>query len=318
MASVCAGMLALMDGGVKIKAPVAGIAMGLIMEGDRVAVLSDILGSEDASGDMDFKVAGSEQGITALQLDLKAAGISMEILKRALEQAREGRLHILREMLKTLSAPRPELSKYAPKIERVYIGVDKIGMVIGSGGKTVRAIQEATGTEIEFDDDTGHAIIASPDAEAIKKAATWVRQIAEGMKVGEIRQAKVVELREFGCFVAVVPTNEDGMVHVSELSDAYVERVDDYVKVGMPVDVKVISVDEQTGKVRMSIKQALKDLGKPQLAPLNPQAPTGPRPPQGPPGGRPPFSGGRPGGGFRPAGPPRGGGGPGGFRRDRR
>jgi polyribonucleotide nucleotidyltransferase len=323
MASVCAGMLALMDGGVKVKAPVAGIAMGLIMEGNQVGVLSDILGSEDASGDMDFKVAGSEKGITALQLDLKAAGISKEILTRALGQAREGRLHILGEMMKALNAPRPTLSKYAPKIERVFIGTDKIGMVIGSGGKTVRGIQEATGVEIEFDDDTGHAIILSQDAEAIAKAAAWVRQIAEGLKLGEVRHAKVVELREFGCFVSVMPTNEDGMVHVSEISDEYVQRVDDFVKVGMEVDVKVINIDEATGKVRMSIKQALRDLGKPQLPPLNPQAvpagqqaPPGGQPPRPP---RPPFGGGgRPqGGGFRPRGPGGGGGG-GGFRRDRR
>jgi polyribonucleotide nucleotidyltransferase len=321
MASVCSGMLALMDGGVKVKAPVAGIAMGLIMEGDQVAVLSDILGSEDASGDMDFKVAGSQKGITALQLDLKAAGIGLEILRRALEQAREGRLHILGEMLKALDAPRPALSKYAPKIERVYIGVDKIGMVIGSGGRVVRGIQEATGVEIEFDDDTGHAIIMSQDAEGIKKAATWVRQIAEGLKVGDMRQARVVELREFGCFVSVVPTNEDAMVHVSEFSDEYVSRVEDFVKVGQEVDVKVISVDETTGKVRGSIKQARRDLGKPPLPPLNPQAVQA-RPPMGPrPQGGPPGPGG--GGGFRPrprdgrGGPPRGGPRPD-FRRDRR
>lgn len=304
MASVCAGMLALMDGGVKVKAPVAGIAMGLIMEGDRVGVLSDILGSEDASGDMDFKVAGSEAGITALQLDLKAAGISMDILKNALAQAREGRLHILSQMLQALNAPRAALSKYAPKIERVFIGVDKIGMVIGSGGKVVRGIQEATGVEIEFDDDTGHAIILSQDQDAINKAATWVRQIAEGLKLGEIRHAKVVELREFGCFVSVMPTNEDGMVHVSEISDEYVQRVDDFVKVGLEVDVKVINIDEATGKVRMSIKQALKDLGKPQLPPLNPQA-MQQRPPAPPRdgGGRPPHQG----GGFRPRERERGG-----------
>jgi polyribonucleotide nucleotidyltransferase len=194
-------------------------------------------------------------------------------------------------------------------VERVYIGTDKIGMVIGSGGKTVREIQEKTGTEIEFDDDTGHAIVMSPDPESIKKAAAWVRQIAEGLKLGQMFRAKVTELREFGAFVETIPTGADGLVHVSHIADGFVQRPDDYLQVGMEVDVKVIHVDEVTGKVKMSIKEALRDLGKPGLTPIRPVTPGGPPPerrfPERPRDGG--FGRGRP--------PRRGGPGPGAFRR---
>jgi polyribonucleotide nucleotidyltransferase len=317
MASICGASLAMMDGGVQIKAPVAGIAMGLISEDDgRYAILTDILGTEDAYGDMDFKVAGTEKGITGLQMDLKTPGIKIEIVRAALEQAREGRLHILGKMREALPAPRPDISPWAPKILRIPVPIDKIGLIIGGGGRTIRGIQQRTDTEVEFDDEAGFAIIIGRDLEKVKQAASYITSIVEGLKVGEMRKAKVVELRDFGAFVEVIPTGEPGMIHVSEITSSYVENVQEYLKVGQEIDVKVISVDEM-GKVRMSLKQANESLGKPPAEAVYQGA--APPPPRRDMGRGGPRRGGCGGGGRGgPGGPRRDGDrrGPGGPRRD--
>lgn len=305
MASVCGATLALMDGGVPIRAAVAGIAMGLIYEDEeRFAVLSDILGTEDAYGDMDFKVAGTEKGVTGLQMDLKTPGITVEVIRRALAQAREGRRYILGRMREVISAPRSDLSPYAPRIVRVKVDPDKIGKIIGGGGRTIREIQKRTKTEIEFDDEEGVAVISGQTLEDVGKCATVIRDIVEGLKPGDLRKGKVAEIRDFGAFVEVELTGEQGLVHISEIADGYVERVEDYLKVGQPVDVQVIGVDE-TGKVRLSIKRANEALGKPKPEPVyqGSAPPRGGRRPGPPRGGR-----GGPRRGARGGGPPRGGG----------
>lgn len=279
MATVCAGTLALMDAGVKIKAPVAGIAMGLIKEGDQVAILSDILGSEDASGDMDFKVAGTETGVTAIQLDLKTPGISIDIMKKAMDQAKDGRLHILSKMKEAISEPRATLSKYAPKIVSIPVPREKIGLIIGPGGKTIREITAKTGVEIEIDDDRGVAMLISSDQDAIDQAKTIVTTMVEGLTLGNIYKVVVKELRDFGALVEVPYTQQGGMIHVSEIADGYVQHVEEYLKPGVIVDAKLIQLDEfQRG--RFSIKQASKELGKPNLEKLDSPGVITPRPPR--------------------------------------
>ncbi|AXI82668.1 polyribonucleotide nucleotidyltransferase [Xylella taiwanensis] len=251
MASVCGSSLALMDAGVPVKAPVAGIAMGLVKEGDRFVVLSDILGDEDHLGDMDFKVAGTSEGVSALQMDIKIEGITEEIMKQALQQARIGRLHILSEMDKALAAPRAELSDYAPRLLTIKIHPDKIRDVIGKGGSTIQAITKDTGTQIDIQDD-GTIIIASVNNAAAREAKRRIEQITSDVEPGRVYEGKVVKIMDFGAFVTILP-GKDGLVHVSQISSERVERVGDKLKEGDVVRVKVLEVDKQ-GRIRLSIK----------------------------------------------------------------
>ncbi|HEY5216271.1 MAG TPA: polyribonucleotide nucleotidyltransferase, partial [Pseudolabrys sp.] len=251
MASVCGGSLALMDAGVPLKRPTAGIAMGLILEDKRFAVLSDILGDEDHLGDMDFKVAGTEEGVTSLQMDIKIAGITEEIMKVALGQAKEGRLHILNEMAKALTSARAELGEHAPRIEMFKIPTDKIREVIGTGGKVIREIVEKTGAKINIEDD-GSVKVASADAESIKAAINWIKSIASDPEPGKIYEGTVVKVMDFGAFVNFFGA-KDGLVHISQLASQRVNKVNDVVKEGDKVKVKLLGMDER-GKVRLSMK----------------------------------------------------------------
>ncbi len=256
MASVCGTSLALMDAGVPIKAPVAGIAMGLIKEGDKFAVLSDIMGDEDHLGDMDFKVAGSKDGITALQMDIKIDGITAEIMKTALAQAKEGRLHILNEMSKALSETREEMSDFAPRIISFKIDPSKIREVIGKGGATIRGITEQTGASIDLTDD-GVVNIASVDKAAGEEARKIIEEITAEVEVGKVYEGKVARLMDFGAFVTILP-GKDGLVHISQISDERVEKVSDKLSEGDIVKVKVLEIDRQ-GRVRLSMKEVKDD-----------------------------------------------------------
>ncbi|MFL4999235.1 MAG: polyribonucleotide nucleotidyltransferase [Xanthobacteraceae bacterium] len=251
MATVCGTSLALMDAGVPLKRPTAGIAMGLIKEGERFAVLSDILGDEDHLGDMDFKVAGTERGVTSLQMDIKIAGITEEIMHVALDQAKDGRLHILGEMAKALTSARAELGEHAPRIEVFSIPVDKIREVIGSGGKVIREIVEKTGAKIDIQDD-GTVKVASAKHEAIKAAINWIKSIASEPEVGHIYDGTVVKVVDFGAFVNFFGS-KDGLVHISQLAPRRVQKVTDVVREGDKVKVKLLGFDER-GKVRLSMK----------------------------------------------------------------
>jgi polyribonucleotide nucleotidyltransferase len=251
MATVCGTSLALMDAGVPLKRPTAGIAMGLILEDKRFAVLSDILGDEDHLGDMDFKVAGTEEGVTALQMDIKIAGITEEIMKVALHQAKSGRLHILGEMAKALTAARAELGEYAPRIETFKIPTDKIREVIGTGGKVIREIVEKTGAKINVEDD-GTVKVASADGESIKAAVNWIKSIASDPEIGHIYEGTVVKTMDFGAFVNFFGA-KDGLVHISQLAAHRVQKTTDVVKEGDKVKVKLLGFDER-GKVRLSMK----------------------------------------------------------------
>ncbi len=254
LASVCSGVLALMDGGVPIKAPVAGIAMGLILEGDKYAVLSDIMGLEDHLGDMDFKVSGSAEGITALQMDIKIEGVTLEIMEKALAQAKEGRIHILGKMNEAIQTPRTEMSMYAPRIETIWINPDKIKDVIGSGGKIIKEIVAKTGAKIDIED-SGKVAVASADGEAMARAIQWIKDLTADAEIGKIYTGKVNRIAEFGCFVEILP-GRDGLVHISELEPRRVEKVEDVCQIGDEIVVKVIGVDEK-GKIRLSRKQAM-------------------------------------------------------------
>ena len=256
MASVCGASLALMDAGVPLKAPVAGIAMGLIKEGDDFAVLSDILGDEDHLGDMDFKVAGSTDGITALQMDIKIDGITTEIMQKALDQARDGRIHILGEMAKVLTEGRAEMSEYAPRLITFKINPEKIRDVIGKGGATIRSITEETGATIEVDDD-GMVKIASVEKAAGEEARRRVEQVTADVEVGVIYEGKVAKIMDFGAFVNILP-GKDGLVHISQISDERVENVSDKLSEGDVVKVKVLEVDRQ-GRIRLSMKAVAED-----------------------------------------------------------
>jgi polyribonucleotide nucleotidyltransferase len=251
MATVCGTSLALMDAGVPLRRPTAGIAMGLILEGERYAVLSDILGDEDHLGDMDFKVAGTEKGVTSLQMDIKIAGITEEIMRVALTQAKDGRLHILGEMSKALTSARAELGAHAPRIEVITIPVDKIREVIGSGGKVIREIVEKTGAKIDISDD-GTIKIASANGESINAAINWIKSIASEPEVGHIYDGTVVKVVDFGAFVNFFGA-KDGLVHISQLAPRRVQKVNDVVKEGDRVKVKLLGFDER-GKVRLSMK----------------------------------------------------------------
>jgi polyribonucleotide nucleotidyltransferase len=256
MASVCGSTLALMDAGVPIKAPVAGVAMGLITGGDgRWKVLTDIQGIEDHLGDMDFKVAGSAEGVTGLQMDIKTTGITYDIMRAAFAQAREGRLHILDKMTAVIAEPRQEMSPYAPRVITIQINPEKIGALIGPGGKTIRSITESTGATIDIEDD-GRVFIATADGEAARKAVAAVEALTREIKVGDIFLGKVVRIMPFGAFVNLVP-GKDGMVHVSELDVNRVENVEDVVKMGDEVNVMVIGVEPGTGKVSLSRRALL-------------------------------------------------------------
>ncbi|MGR9012994.1 MAG: polyribonucleotide nucleotidyltransferase [Gammaproteobacteria bacterium] len=252
MASVCGSSLALMDAGVPIKSPVAGIAMGLIKEGDSFAVLSDIMGDEDHLGDMDFKVAGSVDGITALQMDIKIDGITAEIMKSALDQAKHGRLHILGEMNKALSTTREEMSDFAPRIITFKIDPAKIREVIGKGGATIRSITEQTGASVDLTDD-GVVKVASVDKAAGEEARRLIEEITAEVEVGKIYEGKVVRLMDFGAFVTILP-GKDGLVHISQISDERVDKVSDRLNEGDVVKVKVLEIDRQ-GRVRLSMKE---------------------------------------------------------------
>jgi polyribonucleotide nucleotidyltransferase len=254
MASVCGGCLALMDAGVPVKAPVAGIAMGLIKEGDKVAVLTDILGDEDHLGDMDFKVAGSADGVTALQMDIKIGGVSKEIMAQALKQAREGRLFILGKMAQCLTEPRAEMSAFAPRITTIFIKPDRIRDVIGSGGKTIRSITETTGVSIDIDD-SGKINIASSDKAACDAAIEMIRGLTDEAEEGKLYLGTVKKIMEFGAFVEIMP-GTDGLVHISELDETRVKNVTDILKEGDKVLVKCIGIDKQ-GKIKLSRKAAL-------------------------------------------------------------
>jgi polyribonucleotide nucleotidyltransferase len=259
MATVCGSSLALMDAGVPLKRPVAGIAMGLILEGTRFAVLSDILGDEDHLGDMDFKVAGTSQGVTSLQMDIKIAGITEEIMKVALAQAKDGRLHILGEMAKALTSARDELGEFAPRIETLKIPTDKIREVIGTGGKVIREIVEKTGAKINIEDD-GTVKVASSDGNSIKAAINWIKSIASDPEVGMIYDGTVVKTADFGAFVNFFGAR-DGLVHISQLSKQRVNKTTDVVKEGDKVKVKLLGFDDR-GKVRLSMRVVDQETGE--------------------------------------------------------
>jgi polyribonucleotide nucleotidyltransferase len=271
MATVCGSSLALMDAGVPIARPVAGIAMGLIKEGERIAVLSDILGDEDHLGDMDFKVAGTEIGVTSLQMDIKIAGITEAIMDQALNQARDGRLHILNEMAKGLSGARPELRESAPRINVIHIPQDKIGTVIGPGGKMIREICETTGTKIDIEDD-GTVKVASNDALASQRAIDWIRGLTSQPEVGVVYTGTVVRVVDFGAFVRFLG-GQDGLLHISELRNERVGKVTDVVKEGDTVKVKVLAVDDR-GKIKLSMRNIDQVTGEESESPA-PRRPAG-------------------------------------------
>jgi polyribonucleotide nucleotidyltransferase len=256
MASVCGGTLALMDAGVQITQPVAGISIGLVSEGDQYETLTDIMGEEDFNGDMDFKIAGSQKGVTGIQLDLKIDGITEALIRRAVDEAREARIQILRTMLQTLPRPRRDLSPNAPRIETVQINREKIGAVIGPGGKMVRQIEEQTGAKLDISDD-GTIFISGSSAEGVRRAREFVERLTEEAEVGKIYSGRVVSIKDFGCFVEILP-GQEGMVHISELADSYVDKVDDVVQIGDMIKVRVIGIDDQ-GRIRLSRRAALSE-----------------------------------------------------------
>jgi polyribonucleotide nucleotidyltransferase len=260
MGSVCGSCLALMDAGVPISDPVSGVAMGLIKEDEQFTILTDIQGYEDHLGDMDFKVAGTVKGITALQMDIKIAGISQEVFERALAQAHEGRMYILQKMLDVIPAPRPELSQHAPRIIHTTIDLEKIRDVIGPGGKIIKKIIEETGADIDIEDD-GRVFIAAVDQEKGKKALEIIDSLTKEVQSGEIYNGRVVKIMDFGCFVEVIPgvlglSGKEGLVHISQLAHHRVNKVEDVVKEGDMILVKVIGYDNQ-GRLKLSKKDAM-------------------------------------------------------------
>jgi polyribonucleotide nucleotidyltransferase len=255
MASVCGGALALMDAGVPILAPVAGVAMGLMVEGNESVVLSDIAGVEDHEGDMDFKVAGTEKGITALQMDIKVSGISREVMEQALEQAKVGRMHILAKMKEALPSARAEISEFAPRIYTINVPKDRIRDVIGSGGKTIRWIVEETGCKIEVQDD-GRVNIASSDAEAAQRAIEIIRGLTASPEIGKTYKGTVKRIEPYGAFVEILP-GQDGLLHVSEIAHTRVRAVTDFFQLGDSLEVQVVGIEPDSGKIRLSRKPLL-------------------------------------------------------------
>src|SRR5207248_6414415 len=307
MASSCAGCLALMDAGVPISKPVAGISVGLVQENGKTALLTDIMGEEDHFGDMDFKVCGTRDGITAIQLDIKTEGIDHKIIRETLHRAKEARLQILDVMAQTIDKPRPEISKYAPRLLTIKIDPEKIGKIIGPGGKNIKALEADTGAQVDIEDD-GTVYISAVDGAAAEKCRDIIEAMTAEVKVGKIYTGRVVSIKEFGAFVEIAPET-DGLCHVSELSNQYVDRVDDFVKIGDEVKVKVILIDDQ-GRIKLSRKAAMDELGESDPEPVHSGGPRdegGGRHEGGDRGDRPPR---RDGGGDR--GPRREGGGGGG------
>jgi polyribonucleotide nucleotidyltransferase len=258
MASSCGGCLALMDAGVPITKPVAGISVGLVQEGEKYVLLTDIIGEEDHFGDMDFKVCGTRDGITAIQLDIKTEGITHKIIRDTLHRARGARLKILEIMAKTMPEPRKEISEYAPRLLTIKIDPEKIGKIIGPGGKNIKAIQAETGANIDIEDD-GTVFISAVDGAKAEKCRDIIEAMTAEVKVGKIYNGKVVSIKEFGAFVEIAPET-DGLCHVSEVSDQYVDRVEDYLNLGDEVKVKVLLIDDQ-GRIKLSRKAAMKELG---------------------------------------------------------
>jgi polyribonucleotide nucleotidyltransferase len=256
MATVCGGTLALMDAGVPVRSPVAGIAMGLIKEGEKAVILTDILGLEDHLGDMDFKVTGTENGITAFQMDVKISGVSKEIMERALEQAKLGRLYILSKMSETLAQPREALATHAPRIYTMQVKTDKIRDVIGTGGKVIRGIVEQTGVKINVDD-SGNINIASIDEDSAQKAIDIIKGIVAEAELGKIYTGKIKRIVDFGAFVEILPGTE-GLLHISQIADQRTAKVTDVLKEGEETLVKVIEIDKM-GRIRLSRKEALKE-----------------------------------------------------------
>ena len=292
MASVCGGTLSLMDSGVPILNPVAGISIGLVKEPDRFTLLTDIMGDEDHFGDMDFKVAGTGRGITGIQLDLKIDGIDEPIIKATLEQAREARREILKSMLLTLRQPRDKISAHAPRLLTVKINPEKIGLLIGPGGKTIKGIQEATGAKIDIEDD-GTVYISHSESAGAEAAKLRVEALTEEVRVGKVYEGRVTSIKEFGAFIEILP-GRDGLCHISELDDKYVGKVEDVCKMGDVLKVKVIAIDEHD-RVKLSRKVLIREArGETGDAPPPPREPRGDRPPPRPrQGGRPPRDGGR-------------------------
>jgi polyribonucleotide nucleotidyltransferase len=276
MATVCGASLALMDAGAPIKSHVAGIAMGLVKEGDKYGILTDIMGTEDHYGDMDFKVAGTEKGVTALQMDIKIKGVSIEVMREALKQAREARMFVLGKMREALEKSREELSPYAPRFVTIKIRTEKIREIIGPGGKVIRGIQEQTGAKIDVEDD-GRVTIFSPDNASVQKALGMIQDICREVEVDRIYIGKVKKIVEFGAFVEVIP-NTEGLLHISQIAESRIRSVQDVLTEGDIVAVKVLEVDGN-GKMRLSRKMALKD--QPALAEKevlkNPNASSPPR-----------------------------------------
>jgi polyribonucleotide nucleotidyltransferase len=254
MASVCGGSLSLMDAGVPIKEPVAGVAMGLISDGQKTAVLTDIIGDEDHYGDMDFKVTGTRDGVTALQMDIKVEGVTRDVMQAALAQAKQGRVHILDKMNEAIARPRSHVSQYAPVITIVQIRPEKVRLLIGPGGKVIREISSVTDSKIEVDD-TGKVVIASPDGQAAKAAAEMVNKITQEAEVGKLYMGKVRKIMDFGAFVEIFP-GTDGLIHISQLDKERVNKVTDVLNEGDEVLVKVLEIDKN-GKIALSRKAAL-------------------------------------------------------------
>ncbi len=270
MATVCGATLSLMDAGVPITDPVAGISIGLVKEPNRHILLTDIMGDEDHFGDMDFKIAGTQRGVTGIQLDLKIDGIDEQIIRETLDQAREARTEILRQMLNVLRQPRPEISKNAPRLLQLRINPEKIGMLIGPGGKTIRGIQEATGAKIDIEDD-GTVTIASQDAERAEQARQKVEAITEEVRIGKVYEGRVTSIKDFGAFIEILP-GRDGLCHISELDDKYVEKVENVVKIGDHLQVKVIAIDDQD-RVKLSRKAVLREQRAARGESLEPEGP---------------------------------------------
>jgi polyribonucleotide nucleotidyltransferase len=270
MASACCGSLALMDAGVPITKPVAGISVGLVQEGDKRALLTDIIGEEDHFGDMDFKVCGTTDGITAIQLDIKTEGIGHDVVRESLHRAREARLFILDKMNATLGKPRPEISKWAPRLLTIKIDPEKIGKIIGPGGKNIKALQADTGAQIDIEDD-GTVYISSVDSASAERCRDIIEAMTAEVKIGKIYNGRVVSIKDFGAFIEIAPET-DGLCHVSELSDRYVDRVTDFINMGDEVKVKVILIDDQ-GRIKLSRKAAMKELGETDPEPVG--APAG-------------------------------------------
>jgi len=274
MASVCGGTLSLMDAGVPISDPVAGISIGLVKEPDRFVLLTDIMGDEDHYGDMDFKIAGTGRGVTGIQLDLKIDGIGEEIIRATLDQAREARREILKLMLITLRQPRTQISDFAPRLIQIRINPEKIGLLIGPGGKTIKSIQETTGAKLDVDDD-GTVYISHMDASKAEAARQKVEALTEDVKVGKVYEGRVTSVKDFGAFIEILP-GRDGLCHISELDDKYVDKVENVCKVGDVMQVKVIAIDDQD-RVKLSRKALLREQAKP-----GPSGDGGPRRESGP------------------------------------